>query len=188
MKDHLLVQSQVSKNTKNHDGARLMNTFIKIDCEKKFSRPDSLTTHIKTHSTVRPFVCSYKGCGKAYYHSRSLKKHEKIHEIALSSSPNKLTMPPTYEQAMSINVLGQVPNANTTPIPFDANALFYQPQTPTSASTFTTPSIPVNFFSPHAQQQQAQQQQQQQFNSFVMDPMMNHSSPTIQPPNYMVPQ
>ncbi|KAI8979548.1 hypothetical protein BDF20DRAFT_795430, partial [Mycotypha africana] len=24
----------------------------KPNCEKKFSRPDSLTTHIKTHSTV----------------------------------------------------------------------------------------------------------------------------------------
>jgi hypothetical protein len=50
-------------------------------CGKRFSRPDSLTTHIKTHSNVRPFICNVKGCGKAYYHSRSLKKHEKTHEI-----------------------------------------------------------------------------------------------------------
>jgi hypothetical protein len=141
----------------------------KIDCQKKFSRPDSLTTHIKTHSTVRPFVCSYKGCGKAYYHSRSLKKHEKIHEGALS--PHKLTMPPSYEQA----IMGQVPSNANTPIPFDGNTLFYQPQTPSSASTFT-PTTPVNYtFSPHPQQQ---------FNNFVMDPMMNHS-PAVQ--NYMVP-
>lgn len=67
-----------------------------LDCEKKFSRPDSLTTHIKTHSNVRPFVCLFTGCGKAYYHSRSLKKHEKSHEPP----------PPSYEQVMST---GQVP-------------------------------------------------------------------------------
>ncbi|KAI7884939.1 hypothetical protein K492DRAFT_124443, partial [Lichtheimia hyalospora FSU 10163] len=49
-------------------------------CGKRFSRPDSLTTHVKTHSNVRPFICPVKGCQKAYYHSRSLKKHEKTHE------------------------------------------------------------------------------------------------------------
>ncbi|RUS13954.1 hypothetical protein BC938DRAFT_477597 [Jimgerdemannia flammicorona] len=50
-------------------------------CGKRFSRPDSLTTHVKTHSNVRPYVCPVKGCGKAYYHSRSLRKHEKTHDV-----------------------------------------------------------------------------------------------------------
>lgn len=82
-------------------------------------------------------------------------------------------MPPSYEQAMSIDLMGQVPSVNT-PIPFD---VFYQPpQTPSTVSTFTTPTTPVNYSYPP---------QQQQFNEFVMDPMMN-PSPTIQ--NYMVPQ
>ncbi|KAG2199695.1 hypothetical protein INT47_012831 [Mucor saturninus] len=81
------------------------------NCEKKFSRPDSLTTHIKTHSNVRPFVCLFAGCGKAYYHSRSLKKHEKSHE---PSPP-----PPSYEQVMST---GQVPVNNSFIEPY------YSPQ------------------------------------------------------------
>lgn len=37
---------------------------------------DSLATHAKIHSNVRPYLCE---CGKAYYHLRSLRKHEKSH-------------------------------------------------------------------------------------------------------------
>lgn len=51
-----------------------------LGCDKKFSRPDSLTTHTKTHSNIRPYICSVEGCPKAYYHARSLKKHELAHE------------------------------------------------------------------------------------------------------------
>ncbi|PHZ11043.1 uncharacterized protein RHIMIDRAFT_186678, partial [Rhizopus microsporus ATCC 52813] len=47
-------------------------------CDKRFSRPDSLQTHLKTHSNVRPYACF--SCGKAYFHSRSLRKHAKVHQ------------------------------------------------------------------------------------------------------------
>lgn len=39
-----------------------------------------MTTHTKTHSNIRPYVCPVEGCTKAYYHARSLKKHELAHE------------------------------------------------------------------------------------------------------------
>lgn len=61
---------------------------ITTGCNKSFSRPDSLDIHIKTHSNVRPFKCTYEGCTKAYYHARSLKKHEKVHLKALVGNPN----------------------------------------------------------------------------------------------------
>ncbi|KAI9193702.1 uncharacterized protein BJ171DRAFT_571507 [Polychytrium aggregatum] len=35
---------------------------------------------MQTHSNVKPFVCAVPNCGKAYYHSRSLRKHEKSHQ------------------------------------------------------------------------------------------------------------
>jgi len=54
--------------------------YCVLGCDKKFSRPDSLTTHTKTHSNIRPYVCTVEGCPKAYYHARSLKKHELAHE------------------------------------------------------------------------------------------------------------
>lgn len=28
---------------------------------------------------MRPFICKREGCGKAYYHARSFKKHERTH-------------------------------------------------------------------------------------------------------------
>jgi len=49
------------------------------DCGKRFARPDSLATHMKTHSTNRPYYCPIAGCGKSFYHPRSLKKHEASH-------------------------------------------------------------------------------------------------------------
>ena len=52
-----------------------------LGCGKRFSRPDSLTTHSKIHSNVRPYLCAFENCGKAYYHLRSLRKHERTHEV-----------------------------------------------------------------------------------------------------------
>ena len=93
---------------------------MKLDCEKKFSRPDSLTTHIKTHSNVRPYVCKIKGCKKAYYHARSLKKHERIHASVL---------PPPYEEAIaSVSTTpphqGQAPNYSS-PIQYTSSQPAY---------------------------------------------------------------
>lgn len=59
-----------------------------LGCNKKFSRPDSLSTHIKTHSNIRPYNCSVPGCGKAYFHSRSLRKHMRSHEEEQSPGKN----------------------------------------------------------------------------------------------------
>jgi len=42
-------------------------------CGKCFARKSSLTTHMITHSNVRPFVCNV--CGKSYKHKQNLKSH-----------------------------------------------------------------------------------------------------------------
>lgn len=60
-------------------------------CNKTFSRPDSLSTHIKTHSDIRPYLCSMPGCEKAYFHSRSLRKHIKSTHLKKSSSTTPST-------------------------------------------------------------------------------------------------
>lgn len=78
-----------------------------LGCGKRFSRPDSLTTHVKTHSNVRPFICPVKGCQKAYYHSRSLKKHEKTHENTIQTSAPPLSF--GTSSGFSNNMTGQVP-------------------------------------------------------------------------------
>jgi Zinc finger, C2H2 type len=71
-------------------------TFLALGCGKRFSRPDSLNTHIKTHSNERPYVCPHQGCKKAYFHSRSLKKHERAHEQQVSTTVSPGRSHPYY--------------------------------------------------------------------------------------------
>lgn len=90
-----------------------------VGCQKKFSRPDSLTTHIKTHSNVRPYVCQVEGCYKAYYHARSLKKHERVHETHNTEAMNvSFTTATTYSipGSMPVNFNINVPNTPLHPL------------------------------------------------------------------------
>jgi hypothetical protein len=80
------VCPEPGKSTHNKEDIYIydINKDIYIGCKKQFTRPDSLSTHIKTHSKVRPFICKREGCGKAYYHARSLKKHERTHTQSMN--------------------------------------------------------------------------------------------------------
>ena len=55
----------------------------KIKCElctKSFTRQDSLEAHVKaTHSKIRPYMCTYEGCNKAYSNSSQLLQHSRLH-------------------------------------------------------------------------------------------------------------
>lgn len=49
-------------------------------CSKSFTRQDSLEAHIKAaHSKLRPYVCTYEGCNKAYSNSSQLLQHSRLH-------------------------------------------------------------------------------------------------------------
>ncbi|XP_011270547.1 hypothetical protein CAOG_08885, partial [Capsaspora owczarzaki ATCC 30864] len=44
-------------------------------CGKIFRRPDRLSAHVRTHATMRPFVCTMADCSKTFREKAALKKH-----------------------------------------------------------------------------------------------------------------
>ncbi|ORX52785.1 hypothetical protein DM01DRAFT_1408111 [Hesseltinella vesiculosa] len=102
-----------------------------IDCEKRFSRPDSLNTHIRTHSNIRPYTCPVNGCPKAYFHSRSLRKHVKGHEaagifVAKRTNRNrkpKVTIDPSFAANHTLPSLASSPSVYpmVSPMPFHSH-------------------------------------------------------------------
>ncbi|KZS90852.1 hypothetical protein SISNIDRAFT_396686, partial [Sistotremastrum niveocremeum HHB9708] len=48
-------------------------------CEKRFSRPSSLNTHMNTHTGEQPFQCPIPGCGKKFNVSSNMRRHMRNH-------------------------------------------------------------------------------------------------------------
>ena len=59
-------------------------------CDKRFTRPSSLQTHVYSHTGEKPFACSVEGCGRHFSVVSNLRRHKKVHkgESVSSTSDN----------------------------------------------------------------------------------------------------
>ncbi|KAH8647990.1 hypothetical protein BGZ61DRAFT_548643 [Ilyonectria robusta] len=48
-------------------------------CDKRFSRPSSLRTHLYSHTGDKPFACEAEGCGRHFSVVSNLRRHRKVH-------------------------------------------------------------------------------------------------------------
>ncbi|KAI3406054.2 CRZ2 [Candida oxycetoniae] len=75
-KTNLVNPSSIGPDSVNSLG--LSEVYPCTQCDKVFQKPYNLKSHMKTHSTDKPFRCSY--CPKTFARSHDKKRHEVLHQ------------------------------------------------------------------------------------------------------------
>jgi uncharacterized Zn-finger protein len=73
--------SKLSANTQKKHKCRI--------CDKRFTRPSSLQTHMYSHTGEKPFACNVEGCGRHFSVVSNLRRHKKVHKNDNSSTTSE---------------------------------------------------------------------------------------------------
>lgn len=84
--------SPYQESTRSPSPAVVNKRYACHFCNKRFTRPSSLTTHIYSHTGEKPFKCPVNGCGRHFSVVSNLRRHAKVHgNICLKSSGSSST-------------------------------------------------------------------------------------------------
>lgn len=73
--------SKLSANTQKKHKCKI--------CDKRFTRPSSLQTHMYSHTGEKPFACNVEGCGRHFSVVSNLRRHKKVHKGESSSTTSE---------------------------------------------------------------------------------------------------
>jgi len=88
------------KSKPDNVSGKKLNVCTEAGCNKAFSRPSRLWTHLLSHTGARPFACDKPGCDKSFTRAAHLKRHEIVNHSG-ASTPQQAGVNCSYENCES---------------------------------------------------------------------------------------